>query len=106
MKVELKENPIHELMRKTLDKMYGDAIEITAAFNAQYIPMDTLWEVLHKNRFQEGIDLPIIKAESWDKIMDNIYIASKRYCNENKLEDRLPMIIFKTYIDVVKDNLG
>ncbi len=105
MKVELKENPVHELMRNKLDDIYKTATEITVAYNSQYIPMNALWELLNKSRLGKNKELKGLD-KNWNKVMDNIYIASKRHCNENKLEDRLPMIIFKTYIDVVKDNLG
>ena len=98
-------NPVHELIKTQLDKIYNDAIEITGAFNNKYIHIDTLWELLNKSRLKSNKDLKGLD-KNWNKMMDTLYEVSYRYCSTNKLEKRLPMMVFKTYIDMLKDNLA
>lgn len=101
MKVEVKERPEQTLMKSQLDKIYDTILEATKAFNQQYVHMDTLWEILHSNRIESKEQLHI----NWNKVLDALYIESKKYVNKNVLEDRLPLIVFKTYIEVIKENI-
>lgn len=103
----IKESPIHILQKKTLDKMYKQAEEITEAYNSKYIPSNLLHKLLNGYRANSGDKSKAVKAmeKSWNKLLDALYATSYNYCRENDLDYKLPMIVFKEYIGICKDNL-
>lgn len=104
----IKERPEQTLMKSQLDKIYGTIQEATAAYNQQYVHTDTLWEQLHSNRMDTNDKSQAVQLlqTNWNKMLDKLYETSYNYCRENNLSYKLPMIVFKEYIKIMKDNIS
>jgi len=93
-----------QLVKTHLDKIYDTSVEITVAFNSEYIPLNTLWELLNRSKLKKDKRLKGFD-DNYNKMLDVLYTVSKGYCETYELNKRLPMVVFKRYIKELKDNL-
>ena len=91
--------------RNHLDRIYSDALEITEAYNCKYIPLNTLKVLLDASKPKDPHPQLIEWTKKWVTMIDNLYTVSDRHCKQFDLDDKLPMITFKKFINVLKENL-
>ena len=93
-----------EFIRDQFDNIYKTAVSITKAYNSEYIPLNLLWQLLEKSKLKKNKKLKGFDV-AYNKTVDTLYTTSMKYCETYDLHKRLPMIVFKKYISVVKENI-
>ena len=98
-------NKQNELVSKQFDKLYKTALEVTVAYNKEYIPLNALFELIKSSKMRKDRKLGAF-PEVHNDTLDLLYKTSKNYCTSNKLNKRLPMVVFETYIELIKKGLN
>lgn len=93
-----------ELAINQLDKIYTTGLDITKAYNSQYIPLNLLKELLKKSKIKLNKELKGFD-DKWNKMLDVLLSVCTGYCDTYELNSKLPMIVFKRYIKELKTNL-
>ena len=94
-----------KLVIGSLDKIYTTAIEITKAYNSEYIPLNLLDNLIIQSKFpitEKALDE---FRDKYNNMLTTLYTVSKGYCEQYETNERLPMIVFKRYIKQLKENL-
>lgn len=94
----------NELIKDSYDKIYNTALEITKAWNSEYITLKILYELLMKSKLKKNKKLKDF-VKNYNKTIDLLYKCSMSYCGNNDLNKKLPMITLKLYIDELKKGL-
>lgn len=93
-----------KFIRDQFDNIYNTALEITKAYNSEFIPLNLLWELLQKSKLKKNKELKGFDV-SYNKTVDTLYLTSMNYCERYDLNKRLPMIIFKKFISIINENI-
>tara|TARA_R110001599_G_scaffold95139_5_gene246986 strand:- start:417 stop:728 length:312 start_codon:yes stop_codon:yes gene_type:complete len=90
-----------KLVTDSFDKILKTSKEVSLAWNSKHIPLNAFYDILKKSKLKEKGDIKQF-AKDYNKTIDLLYVVSKKYCEKNELDNKLPIIILGKYIDVVK----
>ena len=93
-----------KFIRDQFDNIYNTALEITKAYNSEFIPLNLLWELLQKSKLKKNKELKGFDV-SYNKTVDTLYSTSMNYCERYDLNKRLPMIVLKKFISIISENI-
>ena len=93
-------NPI----KKSYDKIYDTSVNITKAYNSEYIPLNTLYQLLQVSKMKKNKKIKDI-VKNYNVTIDVLYTSCKSYCEKNNLGTRLPMSVLDVFINQLKSNL-
>ena len=100
-------NKEHEQQLKiildSLDRIYNNSVEITKAYNSEYIPLNTLWELTQRSKQKKNKNQKA-HVKGYNGMIDKLYKVSMNYCEQYDLNKRLPMVVLKKYISVLKES--
>jgi hypothetical protein len=94
----------NKVISRSFDKILKTAKEVTVAYNSNYIPLNALYDLLQKSKMKKNKELGSF-PKAYNKTIDMLYASSKRYCEANDLNNRLPLVVLGTYIECLKDGL-
>ena len=94
----------NKVISKSFDKLYKTAKEVTVAYNSKHIPLNTLFELIKKSKLKKNKELGEF-PKVYNNTLDLLYKTCKNYCDNNDLDNKLPMIVLNTYIECLKDGL-
>ena len=97
-------NKQNELISKSYDKLYDQALDVTSAYNSKYIPLNTLFDLIKSFRMKENKKLGDFPKQ-YNKTLTLLYAHCFAYCNDNELDNKLPMVAFEIYINQLKKGL-
>ena len=98
-------NKQNDLVSRQFDKLYKTALEVTVAYNKEYIPLNALFELIKAAKMKKNKSLGNF-PESYNNMLDVLYKVSKSHCDENNLSKKLPMVVFKEFINLIKKGLN
>ena len=97
-------NKQNELIKKSFTKLYDTALEITEAYNSKYIPLNALFDLIKASKMKKDNKLGDF-PKVYNQTLDLLYKVSMDYCNANKLDKRLPMVVLNQFINQLKSGL-
>ena len=95
---------VKRMTRKHFEKIYKSAEAISKAYHTDgAIPLITIKEILDKAKLKSGGVVVAQFEKEFNKCLTLLYDCCKKQADE--LNGRLPLLIFRKYIDTLKDNI-
>ena len=94
------------MAKKSFNDIYANAETISKSFGINYIALDTLKQLCAKAGIKQKIGIPNDFVQAYNKCITLLFISCRSAANELNKDNRVPLVVLRSFTNNLIDNIG